>query len=65
MTNATEASDHLRRVCGTCALAFLLGTVLLAIGEARGVAGEVIGGALVLLPFALYAAVGIRWAKSR
>ena len=59
MTNATEASDHLRRVCGTCALAFLLGTVLLAIGEARGVAREVIGGALVLLPFALYAAVGV------
>ena len=59
MTNSTEASDHLRRICGTCALAFLVGTVLLAIGEAGGVAREVIGGALVLLPFALYAAVGI------
>lgn len=54
-----EASDRLRGILGACALAFLLGILLLVFGEARGLGPRITGAAMVLLPFALYAAVGL------
>src|SRR5262249_11446474 len=48
-----------RRIWGACALALLLGTLLLVIGEARCLGHRVTGAAVVLLPLALYAAAGL------
>jgi cation/acetate symporter len=54
----SEVSGHLNRICGACALAFLLSVILLAVLEAKGVGNEIIGDVMLAVPLALYAGVG-------
>ena len=55
----SEVSSHLSRTCGSCALAFLLGLIILVVLDVAGVGKGFIAFAVLTLPLALSAAVGI------
>jgi cation/acetate symporter len=55
----SEVSDHLNRIFGACALAFLLCVILLVNLELKGLGKEIIGYIMVSVPLALYAGVGL------
>ena len=55
----SEASAQLGRICGSCALAFLLLVVVMVILESWGLGKKFIAHAVVALPLALFAIVGL------
>jgi cation/acetate symporter len=55
----SEFSDQLRRICGGCALAFLLCIIVAVPLDARGIGGRLAATIITLLPLALYCAAGL------
>jgi cation/acetate symporter len=55
----SEFSDQLRRICGGCALAFLLCIIVAVLLDARGIGGRLAATIITLLPLALYCAAGL------
>jgi cation/acetate symporter len=54
-----ESSDRLRRVCGGCALEFLLCIIVLVLLEARGINGKVAAIAVTSVALVLYSLAGV------
>jgi hypothetical protein len=55
----SEFSDQLRRICGGCALAFLLCIIVAVLLDARGIGGKLAATIITLLPLAFYCAAGL------
>ena len=60
----SEVSAHLSRTCDSCALAFLLGLIVLVVLDMGGAGKTFIAFAVLALPMALSAAVGLVSATS-
>jgi cation/acetate symporter len=54
-----ESSDQLKRICGGCALSFLLCIIVLALLEARGIAGKVAATIIIAVPLAVYCVIAL------
>src|SRR5262249_45023733 len=59
MALRSYSSDQLRRICGSCALAFLLCIIVLALLDARGFGGKLAAIIIALVPLALFCAAGL------
>ena len=59
MALQSYSSDQLRRICGSCALAFLLCIIVLALLDARGFGGKLAATIIALVPLALFCAAGL------
>jgi len=55
----SESSDRLRRICGGCALAFLLCIIALVLLDARGIGGKLAAIIITSVPLALYCAAAL------
>jgi putative solute:sodium symporter small subunit len=59
MALRSYSSDQLRRICGSCALGFLLCIIVLALLDARGFGGKLAATIIALVPLALFCAAGL------
>jgi hypothetical protein len=55
----SDPSDRLRRICGGCALAFLLCIIVAILLDGRGIGTELAALVITLVPLALYCAVAL------
>jgi cation/acetate symporter len=58
-SDSTEVRDQLRRICGLCALGFMVFIVVLVSLEKSGAVRTVVGSLFVVCPLALYAGIGL------